>query len=232
MQFPLFGMLACVAFAPSILFRPSCAYAQASSDQGSGYIALPEPRRTSATSVEEALSRRRSVRAYGDEPLTLAEVSQLLWAAQGVTSERGLRTAPSAGALYPLELYLVAGNVTGLSDGVYRYRPSGHGLARVLEGDRREELYLAARSQASVRAAAAIIVFAAIYERTTGKYGERGIRYVHIEVGHAAQNVFLQAAALDLSAVVVGAFQDDAVKRVVTMSEAEQPLYLMPVGRK
>jgi len=215
-----------------LLCLPSSAEDELASGREADTLALPQPRRASQVSVEEALARRRSVRQYPDEPLTLAEVSQLLWAAQGITSERGYRTAPSAGALYPLEVYVVAGNVADLPDGIYRYRSSVHGLIKVAEGDKRGDLCAAARGQASVRDAAAVIVFAAVYERTTAKYGERGIRYVHIEVGHAAQNVFLQAVALDLGAVVVGAFSDEAVKRVVNMNENEQPLYLMPVGKK
>jgi SagB-type dehydrogenase family enzyme len=194
-------------------------------------IKLPKPTYDSNTSVEEALLKRRSVRSYKDSSLTLAEVSQLFWAAQGVTSPRDLRTAPSAGALYPLEVYVVAGNVDDLPDGVYRYRPHMHELERVVEGDRRLELCNAALRQTSVRNAAAVIVLSAVYERTTVKYGDRGIRYVHIEAGHAAQNVFLQAVPLNIGTVVIGAFDDQSVKKVLNMSDKEQPLYIMPVGR-
>ena len=194
-------------------------------------IKLPEPQQDSNTSIEEALLKRRSVRRYKDGPLTLAEVSQLLWAAQGITNPEGLRTAPSAGALYPLEIYVVAGNVNGLPDGVYSYKPYKHELLKVISGDKRNELCNAALGQTSVRNAAAVIVFSAFYERTTMKYGDRGIKYVHIETGHAAQNVFLQAVALTLGTVVIGAFYDDAIKEVLKMSDNEQPLYIMPVGR-
>ncbi len=194
-------------------------------------IKLPEPVQDSNTSIEEALLKRRSVRSYKDSPLTLAEVSQLLWAAQGIRSLGGLRTAPSAGALYPLEIYVVAGNVDDLPDGVYNYKPYKHELVRIVKGDKRIELYNAALGQTSVRDAAAVIVFSAVYERTTTKYGDRGIKYVHIETGHAAQNVFLQAVPLNLGTVVIGAFYDDAVKKVLKMSDREQPLYIMPVGR-
>jgi SagB-type dehydrogenase family enzyme len=194
-------------------------------------IRLPEPVQESDTSIEEALLKRRSVRSYKDRPLALAEISQLLWAAQGITSPRGLRAAPSAGALYPLKLYVIAGNVDGLQDGVYNYRPYRHELVMVVKGDKRTELRNAALGQTSVSNAAAVIVFAAVYERTTVKYGDRGIQYVHIEAGHAAQNVFLQAVPLALGTVVIGAFHDDAVKEVLKMSEREEPLYIMPVGR-
>ena len=204
---------------------------QAMPEHKSKTIRLPEPVQDSDTSIEEALSKRRSIRSYKDKPLTLAEISQLLWAAQGITSQGGLRTAPSAGALYPLKIYIVAGNVTDLPDGVYNYRPYKHELVRIVEGDKRNELCNAALGQTSGRNASAVMVFSAVYERTTMKYGDRGIKYVHIETGHAAQNVFLQAVPLNLGAVVIGAFDDEAVKEVLNMSESEQPLYIMPVGR-
>jgi len=195
-------------------------------------LKLPEPRYDSDISVEEALSKRRSVREYADGYLTLQEVSQLLWAAQGITDPQGLRTAPSAGALYPLEVYLVAGDVDGLTPGVYKYRPAGHEILRVLDGDERVELARATSGQASVRDAAIDIVITAVYERTTVKYGERGVRYVHLEAGHTAQNICLQATALNLGLVTVGAFSDEQVKNVLNLPEEEQPLYIIPVGRK
>jgi SagB-type dehydrogenase family enzyme len=195
-------------------------------------IRLPEPEYDSKTSVEKALLERRAVRDYKDVPLTLAEVGQLLWAAQGITDRRGFRTAPSAGALYPLELYIVAGNVNNLPDGIYKYRPYGHELMRVAQGDKRIELCNAALGQAPVRDAAAVIVFSAVYERTTGKYGQRGIQYVYMEVGHAAQNICLQTASLNLGTVTIGAFYDDTVKRILNMPEKEEPLYIVAVGRR
>ena len=195
-------------------------------------IRLPEPKYDSNTSVEQALLKRRSVRVYKDEPLALTEVLQLLWAAQGITDPRGFRTAPSAGALYPLELYVVAGNVNDLPDGIYKYKPHKHELAMVVEGDKRTELCNAALDQPSIKDAAALIVFSAVYERTTGKYGERGIRYVHMEVGHAAQNIYLQAVSLNLGLVVIGAFDDEEVKKIMNMEDKEQPLYIIPVGKE
>ncbi len=199
-----------------------------------GRIKLPEPSYAGNTSVEEALSKRRSIRDYSGENLTLDEVSQLLWAAQGITAPWGGRTAPSAGALYPLELYVVVGDVEGIDKGVYKFRNSReeHELEKVKEGDIRAELAEAAGRQECVRDAAIDIVFTAVYERTTRKYGERGIRYVHIEAGHAAQNVYLQAVSLDLGTVVIGAFMDDRVKELVNAGEQEKTLYIMPVGRK
>jgi SagB-type dehydrogenase family enzyme len=183
-------------------------------------------------SIEQSLLRRRSIRSYTGESLTLQELSQLLWAAQGVTDPKGFRTAPSAGALYPLELYVVAGDVQDLSPGVYRYEPLEHGLVRTMEGDKRAELADAAVWQNFVGEGAIVIVFTAVYERTTGKYGDRGIRYVHMELGHAAQNLCLQATAMDLGAVTVGAFYDEEVVELLDLPGDEQPLYIIPVGRK
>lgn len=194
-------------------------------------IELPAPRHDSDFSLERALSNRRSVREFRDDPITLAQLSQLLWAAQGITDSRGLRTAPSAGALYPLELYVLAGDVAGLPEGIYKYRTNGHKLLRLSGEDRRRQLERAAWDQDWVRKNAALIVFAAVETRTTGKYGRRGIRYIHIEVGHAAQNVMLQAQAVGLGAAVVGAFDDDRVEDLLDMPGNEQALYLMPIGK-
>ena len=193
---------------------------------------LPEPRYDGNISVEQAILQRRSVRAYTDEPLSLDEVSQLLWAAQGITDPNGFRTAPSAGGTYPLNVYLVTGNTTDLGAGIYRYEPSGHVLERVVAGDMRAELASAALGQDCVRDGAINIVLTGIYERTTERYGERGIRYVHMEAGHAAQNVYLQAAALNLGTVVVGAFHDDQVREILGIDKKEHPLYIIPVGKK
>jgi SagB-type dehydrogenase family enzyme len=195
-------------------------------------ITLPPPAYESETSIEQALLERRSVREYGTEPLTLAEVSQLLWSAQGITHLHGLRTAPSAGGLYPLEIFLMAGEVTDIGAGVYRYEPEGHELQLVLEGDHRQELSRAALNQSALLEAPAVFVIAAVYERTTVKYGERGMQYMHIEVGCASENLSLQAVALDLGTVFIGAFHDDQVSDVLQLGANEHPLGLMPVGRK
>jgi SagB-type dehydrogenase family enzyme len=195
-------------------------------------IKLPEPRQDSDVSIEESLLSRRSIRSFTNEPLTLREVSQLLWAAQGITDSAGRRTAPSAGALYPLEIYVVAGNVKDLNPGVYHYEPDKHQLTKLMDGDIRAKLASAALGQDSVRNGSISCVITAVYERTTVKYGDRGVRYVHIEVGHAAQNLCLQAVALDLGVVTVGAFDDEQVADVLSLPEDEQPLYIIPVGRK
>lgn len=196
-------------------------------------IVLPEPRYKSQISVEEAILNRRSIRSYSDEPLKLEEISQLLWSAQGITDEkRNLRAAPSAGALYPLETYIIVGNVYSLKEGIYRYDPLNHEIVETEDGDFRNNLSLAALGQSCVKNGAVSIVFAAVYDRITGKYGERGISYTYMEAGHAAQNVYLQAEALGLGTVVVGAFIDDKVKEVIGMKKEETPLYILPVGKK
>jgi len=195
-------------------------------------IKLPEPRHDSKISMEKALKERRSVRHYRNEPLTISEISQLLWAAQGITASGGLRTAPSAGALYPLEVYIIVGNVTNMKSGIYKYIPESHELVKVIEGDKRSELSNAALHQSPIKDAPAVIVIYAVYERTTGKYGERGIRYVHMEAGHAAQNIVLQAVSLNLGTVVIGAFKDEMVKKALNLGDKEDPLSIIPVGRK
>jgi SagB-type dehydrogenase family enzyme len=195
-------------------------------------INLPDPRHESDTSLEEALLLRRTIRSYTDEPLTPQELGQLLWAAQGITEAQGRRTAPSAGALYPLEVRVVIGNVNGISPGIYRYIPQNHQLALLLKGDLRDELSAAALRQISVQEAPASIIISAIPERTTVIYGDRGMNYIYMEAGHAAQNVYLQAVALDLGTVSVGSFDDEAVKSVVGLVGSEIPLYIMPVGHR
>jgi len=194
-------------------------------------IALPSPRIQSQTSVEAALLTRRSVRTYSDDPLTLSEAGQLLWAAQGITDPNGLRTAPSAGALYPLELYLVVKRVDSLSPGIYHYLPTDHQLRLLSEGEVSDQLSSAALRQSAVKNAPAVIVFSAVPERTTARYGEPGMQYVFMEAGHAAQNVCLQAVALDLCTVTIGAFDEDEVRKTLNLPEREIPLYLLPVGR-
>ena len=200
-------------------------------DPPSGAIKLPQPIHDGRTSLEKTLQERRSIRQYKNAPIALSDLSQLLWASQGISGSGGRRTAPSAGALFPLDVYIIAGNVTGLSAGIYSYDPHNHELTRVAEGDARAEMSKAALGQSSIKNAPAVLVLSAVYERTTIKYGERGIRYVHMEAGHAAQNIYLQAAALNLGTVVIGAFDDDGIRRVLRMTGREHPLYLMPVGK-
>lgn len=197
-------------------------------------IRLPSPRHRSEVSVEEAIFKRRSIRDYKDEPLTLEEVSQLLWSAGGETIDGitgATRAYPSAGGIYPLEIYLVAGEVEGLASGIYLYKWRDHTIGLVKEGDFRKQLMWAALGQRMVADAPISLVFTAVYSRTTRRYGRRGeIRYVPMDMGGAGQNVHLQAEALGLGTVIIGAFGDEAVKKVLGVKD-EEPLYIMPVGR-
>jgi SagB-type dehydrogenase family enzyme len=192
---------------------------------------LPQPRLDSNFSLEKALSRRRSVRGFGDKPISLAELSQLLWAAQGVTHAAGLRAAPSAGTLFPIELYVVAGKVDELEAGVYKYQSQDHELFKMKTGDLRKPLTQAAAGQSTVTEAAASIVIMAAYEHMLARYGERGTEYTAIEAGHVSQNIYLQATALGLGTVAIGAFIDNEVNEILEVPARIMPLYIMPVGR-
>jgi len=194
-------------------------------------VRLPPPRFEGPLSVEQTLLARRSVRTFSRDPLTVDNLTQLLWAAQGITHSQGYRTAPSAGAIYPLELYVIVGHMVGLATGLYRYRGREHALDAKSSRDLRAEMSAAALTQRPVERAPVIFLFTAVYERMTTKYGRRGVRYVDMEAGHAAQNVCLQAVALDLQSVVIGAFQDAAVKQIALLPAEEEPLYIVPVGK-
>ena len=187
--------------------------------------ALPSPDLATGVTLAAALARRRSRREYAERALTRAEVSQLMWAAQGVTSDGGLRTAPSAGALYPLTICVA------LPDGLYRYTPKGHMVERAFDEDLRVALGKAALGQQWVGRAPAVFTVSGDVSRSEPKYGSRAERYIFMEAGHAAQNLLLQAVALGLAGVPVGAFDDDAVRTVLRLSTREQPVYLMPVGQ-
>jgi SagB-type dehydrogenase family enzyme len=187
---------------------------------------LPQPRTDGPVSVEAAIAQRRSVRRYGPESLTLDEIGQLLWSAQGITGNReNRRAAPSSGGRHPLIFYVCR------SDGIWRYHPQTHALTLHLEEDVREDLGEAAWRQEFVGEAPCVFAVSAIFARTTERYQERGrVRYVPMDLGHAAENLTLQAIALGLVSVSVGAFDDDAVKGVLALPDEEEPLYLIPVG--
>jgi len=186
---------------------------------------LPAPQTKGEVSVEEAIARRRSVREFAPTPLTWAEIGQLAWAAQGITEPtRKLRSAPSAGALYPLEAYFVT------PDGLYHYLPDGHRMERLSDRDLRPDLQAAALNQAAVGQAPLVIVIAGVYERTARKYGPRAERYVYMEAGHVGQNIQLQAVALELGSLTIGGFPDDQVAKALGLPEDQRPLYLIPVG--
>lgn len=193
-------------------------------------IDLPQPTSQGADGLGAVLQKRRSIRAFRPQSLTLPAVARLLWAAQGITSKDGLRAAPSAGALYPLETHLVVGAVDGLPSGSYRYDPYRHALVPGSAGDRRTAIAAAALHQGWIAEAAVIFVVTAFEGRTTRKYGARGVRYVHMEVGHASQNLLLQATALGLGGTVVGAFDDDALAALLDLAEDERPLAILAVG--
>lgn len=192
---------------------------------------LPQPILDGETSVSEALFERRSQRDFLDTELTQEQLAQLLWAAAGVTTEDGRRTAPSAGALYPLDLYVVVTQVTGLEPGLYLYQPEQHTLAKVLAGDFRTALAEGSLDQQAIQRAPATLLYTVVYERLIERYGDRGIEhYAYIEVGHSAQNVLLQAQALGLGAVPIGAFTDHELTELLQLPTENEPRYLIPVG--
>jgi len=197
----------------------------------SGQIPLPGARKNSEVSLEAAIQERKSVRNYRKQHLTLQQVSQLLWSAQGMRRD-GCRTVPSAGATYPLELFLVVAikSVEGLQEGIYHYDPETHSLVLIAEGDFRSHLCNACLWQEFIQEAPLSIVIAAEYERTMKRYGNRGRRYVLMEVGHAGQNISLQAIAMGLATVMVGAFKDEEVSKVIRLNPKFEPLYVIPVG--
>jgi len=194
-------------------------------------IQLPTPRYDGDTSVEKALLQRRSVRSYKKDLLTVSDISQILWAAQGITEKSyGLRTAPSAGALYPLELYLVAANVDELKPGIYKYIPQDHTIKRINDGDKRIAISNAALKQDAIEISSAIIIIAAVVEQTAVKYGNRAERYIHFEVGAVGQNIYLQSVSLGLGTLMIGAFKDNALKKVLGLPNSENPYAIMPLG--
>lgn len=194
-------------------------------------VKLPEPDAANRSHIEELIAKRRSVRRYKDKGFSESVIFRLLWAAQGISScKEGLRTSPSAGALYPLEIHIVIGEGNETESGVYRYLPEEHSLVREIAGDMREKLSKAALFQPMIKIAPVSIVISAVYSRITNKYGNRGLRYTHMEAGHAAQNICLLGVELGIGTCTVGAFDDDEVKRVLKLPSNEEPLYILPLG--
>ena len=187
-------------------------------------VTLPKPDLKGSIPLEQTVAARRSRREFSSKPLTLEQIGQLAWAAQGQDVRHRYRTVPSAGATYPLELFVVT------EQGFFHYLPGKHSVARLTDQDLRGQLAAAAWGQEFIAAAPVTLVFAAEFARTTGRYGERGIRYVYMEAGHAAQNVHLQAEALGLGSVAVGAFDDASVGKVLELPSRLEPLYMVPVG--
>jgi SagB-type dehydrogenase family enzyme len=200
------------------------------SSTSSPLIHLPDPSTSGGLPLSSALTMRRSHRNFSTAPLTLSELGQLLWAAQGITHPQGFRTAPSAGALYPIEIYVAAANVNELQPAIYHYDPQQHTLQLWHKGDKYSQLYAAAYLQKCIKKSAAVIAINAVFARTKRKYHQRGKRYVHIEAGNVAQNIYLQATVLKLGTVYVGAFSDSAVQQVLKLPKEVEPLGLMPVG--
>lgn len=195
-----------------------------------GMVKLPVAKHISALSVEQALRLRRSIREYAAGALPLPQLSQVLWAAQGVTGAGNIRTTPSAGEHYPVRVYAVVGQVDDLEPGVYRYESTGHFLTLVANHDRRDDLAKAALNQEWVRQAPVSLVLTVDYSDTIGQYGERGQRYVLMEAGHVGQNIHLQAASLQLGTVLVGAFSDSDVKEAIGLNGDDIPVCIVPLG--
>jgi|MudIll2142460700_1097286.scaffolds.fasta_scaffold623044_2 SagB-type dehydrogenase family enzyme len=226
--FPIFNLI--LVFGLAILaLAPLCGEDQWAIAQGKGSgepFKLPPPRYESEVSVEKALLERRSIRSYKEEPLTLNDLSQILWAAQGITEpKKGLRTAPSPRAQFLIEVYVLPGNVTNLPPGAYKYQTQGHELVKIADGDKKAELFKAV-GQASIKNAPAVLVFSGLSEKTQRP------AWMYLEAGHAAQNVYLQAVSLKMGGVVIGGFKDEDVRKVLSLLEKEQPLYIMPIGKK
>ncbi len=193
-------------------------------------IKLPEREAAGRSSFEEILAKRRSIRAYSEKALSESDVARFLWVAQGISSKEGFRTAPSAGALYPLELHLVAGNVAGIEPGVYRYISEEHSLIEDVSGDLRAKLAEAALSQLMIRNAPASLVISAVYPRITSTYMKRGVRYAVMEAGHVAENIYLLATELGIGTCAIGAFEDEEVRKALKLPTNEDPLYILPLG--
>ena len=200
---------------------------------------LPTPQYDGNISVEKALMNRRSHRRFQNRALSAEQLSQILWAAYGITDPKpnypllqgGLRTAPSAGAMYPLEIYVAIGKVKGIESGLYKYDSREHKIIQTIDKDIRDELCAAALGQDMIRKAPVSVVYSAIFSRMTNQYGERGReRYVCMDLGHSAQNIYLQAEALHLGTCAVGAFVDAQVSQVLQLPAEEEPLYIMPFG--
>jgi len=196
-------------------------------------LRLPNPSFGGKVPVEEAILKRRSIRRYRSDSISLAQLSQLLWAAQGITASGGRRTVPSAGATYPLEVFVATGEQTveGLAAGIYHYQVDNHALSVHIEGDLRDSLAEAALGQTCISACPVDIIICALFSRTAYRYGRRAERYVHMEVGHVGQNIALQAVALGLGTVMVGAFDDEEIRKALKLEEQVRPLYIVPVGK-
>ncbi|MCF7804703.1 MAG: SagB/ThcOx family dehydrogenase [Candidatus Marinimicrobia bacterium] len=206
-------------------------FLMAQSSESQNLVELPAPDTTGTVTLEQSLQHRESVRDYSKDALTLTQLSQLLWAAQGVTRPaEGKRTAPSAGAQYPLEIYVAVGNVKDIAAGVYQYIPDSHSLKLHLKADTREGLSGATMGQSWIAGVPVVISLSGVYERITDRYSSRGELYTHIEVGAVAENIYLQATAQNLGTVFMGAVDYATIREVLELEAEVQPFGLMPVG--
>ena len=223
----LFFLLGCLCFIKA------CTPHNSNADTASmTIIELPEPQRSGDVSVEETMQQRRSVREYASTPLTVEEIGQLAWSAQGITDpSQGFRTAPSAGATFPMEIYFLISNAGDLADGVYRYLIDDHSLEQVIERDLRDDLYRVALQQDAVTNAPVVMVITGVLSRIEPHYHDRAMRYMYMEAGHVAQNIYLQSVPLEVGTVVIGAFSDDGVSEVLQLDGGEYPLYILPIGK-
>ncbi len=207
----------------------------ASSNQETSYvIKLPQPRTDGGISVEKALLERRSIRSFTGEPLTLDEVSSLCWAAQGVTDDKGHRTSPSAMATYPLEVYLLAGNVTGLPSGVYHYSPQGHNLTLISKGNKIPDLFNSSMGGKEDwrKSAPAVFIVTGVFERINKVLGQDLSRFVYVEAGTASENLLLEVVSLDLGATYTAGFDENKTRECLGLASGETPIGVLPVGHK
>jgi len=224
--------LAFSAFMPSQLGQ-ALAMRRKPFKKGDKAMNLPRPVHDGQISLEQAIKQRRTVRSFRNKHISGDQLSQLLWAAQGITEERGFkRAAPSGGALYPADVYAVVGDrgVEGFTAGVYHYGPKDHSVRKIADGDKRRDVAIASLHQMWMAEAPVQLVLTAEYRRISIKYGDRGVRYALIEIGHIGQNIFLQCQGLGLAAGIVGAFDDNEVARAIMAEKNHQPLLIFPVG--
>lgn len=195
-----------------------------------GTVALPQPSVNTDMTIMEAIESRRSIRSYSENSISLQQLSAVLHSAQGITSSRGYRAAPSAGATYPMTVYALVEGVTGLEPGIYRYLPEDNALEPVVLGSYLKQLEEASLGQQWVGNCPAALVIASDYSATTDVYGDRGVRYVHMEAGHISQNIYLTCTSMGMGTVAVGAFTDQQVSQLLELDDNIAPLYIMPLG--
>ncbi|MDD2834763.1 MAG: SagB/ThcOx family dehydrogenase [Methanothrix sp.] len=218
----------------AVFFTAIMAQSDSSNQMAADVITLQEPHIDGGISVEKALLERRSIRSFSDEALTLEEVSLLCWAAQGVTDDKGHRTSPSAMATYPLELYLLAGNVTGLPSGVYHYSPQGHNLTAISEGTKIPELFNSSMGGKEDwrKSAPAVFIVTGVFERMNKIPGQDLSRFVYVEAGTASENLLLEVVSLGLGSTYTAGFDENKTREYLSLESGETPIAVLPVGHK